>query len=194
MNRKLYNLLLEVWLPVVLVALWWYLSENSSSPFFPPLREILQVFNDTWIFERFGTDVVPSLKRFLEGFAIAVILGVSIGVLLGMTPLARKATAPTIDFLRSIPAVALVSVFIVMLGFGDLAKVTAIAFAAFFPILLNTIDGVRGVDPVQLDLARRVQDPLASEDREDHPPRREPADLRRAEDQPGGGTARDGVQ
>ncbi len=154
MNRKLYNLLLEVWLPVVLVALWWYLSENSSSPFFPPLREILQVFNDTWIFERFGTDVVPSLKRFLEGFAIAVILGVSIGVLLGMTPLARKATAPTIDFLRSIPAVALVSVFIVMLGFGDLAKVTAIAFAAFFPILLNTIDGVRGVDPVQLDLAR----------------------------------------
>ena len=103
----------------MLVALWWYLSENSSSPFFPPLREILQVFNDTWIFERFGTDVVPSLKRFLEGFAIAVILGVSIGVLLGMTPLARKATAPTIDFLRSIPAVALVSVFIVMLGFGD---------------------------------------------------------------------------
>jgi ABC-type nitrate/sulfonate/bicarbonate transport system permease component len=154
MRKRLLDIALEAWLPVVLVALWWYLSENSSSPFYPPLREILQVFEDTWVFERFGTDVVPSMKRFVEGFAIAVVLGVSIGLLLGLTPLARRATAPTIDFLRSIPAVALVSVFIVLLGFGDLAKVTAIAFAAFFPILLNTIDGVRGVDPVQLDLAR----------------------------------------
>jgi ABC-type nitrate/sulfonate/bicarbonate transport system permease component len=154
MRRRLLDIGLEIWLPITLVVLWWYLSENSSSPFFPPLREILQVFADTWVFERFGTDVVPSLTRFLEGFAVAVVLGVSIGLVLGLLPLARRATAPTIDFLRSIPAVALVSVFIVLLGFGDIAKVTAIAFAAFFPILLNTIDGVRGVDPVQLDLAR----------------------------------------
>ena len=49
-----------------------------------------------------------------------------------------------------------------MLGFGDLAKVTAIAFAAFFPILLNTIDGVPRRRPVlQLDLARAYKDPLA---------------------------------
>jgi ABC-type nitrate/sulfonate/bicarbonate transport system permease component len=154
MKRRVANVALEIWLPIVLVAAWWYFSENSSNPFYPPLSEILQVFEDTWLFERFGTDVVPSLMRFVEGFAIAVVLGVGVGLALGLVPLARRAAAPTIDFLRSIPAVALVSVFIVLLGFGNLAKVTAIAFAAFFPILLNTIDGVRGVDPVQLDLAR----------------------------------------
>jgi ABC-type nitrate/sulfonate/bicarbonate transport system permease component len=154
MKRRVANIALEIWLPIVLVAAWWYFSENSDNPFYPPLSEILQVFEDTWLFERFGTDVVPSLMRFVEGFAIAVALGVGLGLVLGLVPLARRAAAPTIDFLRSIPAVALVSVFIVLLGFGNLAKVTAIAFAAFFPILLNTIDGVRGVDPVQLDLAR----------------------------------------
>ncbi|HJU47171.1 MAG TPA: ABC transporter permease [Gaiellaceae bacterium] len=154
MKRRVANVALEIWLPIVLVAAWWYFSENSSNPFYPPLSEILQVFEDTWLFERFGTDVVPSLMRFVEGFVIAVVLGVGVGLALGLVPLARRAAAPTIDFLRSIPAVALVSVFIVLLGFGNLAKVTAIAFAAFFPILLNTIDGVRGVDPVQLDLAR----------------------------------------
>ena len=154
MRRRISTIILEAWLPITLVLGWWFISEDSTNPFFPPLRKILTVFRETWLFDRVGTDLVPSLTRFLEGFAVAVVLGVSIGLLLGLTPVVRRALTPTLDFLRSIPAVALVSVFIVLLGFGNLAKVTAIAFAAFFPILLNTIDGVRSVDPIQLDLAR----------------------------------------
>ena len=101
-----------------------------------------------------GLDLLPSVERFVEGIALAVAFGVTIGLVLGLWPLGRRATAPTIDFLRSIPAPALISVMIVLLGFGDGMKVSAIAFAAFFPTLLNTIDGVRGVDPHQLEMAR----------------------------------------
>ena len=154
MKRRLGLIGLEIWLPLGLVCAWWFLTEGTSSPFFPPLRKILIAFNDTWLFERFGTDVVPSLTRFLEGFAIAIVLGVSVGLVLGLVPLLRRATGPGVDFLRSIPVTALVSVFIVLLGFGNLMKVSMIAFAAFFPILLNTIDGVRGVSPSQLEMAQ----------------------------------------
>jgi ABC-type nitrate/sulfonate/bicarbonate transport system permease component len=153
-RKRVGTIALEAWLPVTLVVGWWYISDDSTNPFFPPLRKILTVFRETWIFDRVRPDLIPSLTRFLEGFAIAVALGITCGLVLGLLPVVRRALNPTLDFMRSIPAVALVSVFIVLLGFGNLAKVTAIAFAAFFPILLNTVDGVRSVDPIQLDLAR----------------------------------------
>ncbi len=157
MTRRLRALLLEVWLPVVGIALWWYLSDDSTSPFFPPLRRIVEAFRDNWLFARVDTDLVPSLTRFVEGFLIATVVGVLVGLLLGLWPLARRALAPTIDFLRSIPAPALISVMILLIGFGDGMKIAAIALASTFPILLNTIDGVRGVEPQQLDMARVYQ-------------------------------------
>jgi ABC-type nitrate/sulfonate/bicarbonate transport system permease component len=153
-TRRLRTILLEVWLPVVGIALWWFLSDDSTSPFFPPLRRIVEAFRDNWLFARIDTDLVPSLTRFVEGFLIAVVVGVLLGLVLGLWPLGRRALAPTIDFLRSIPAPALISVMILLIGFGDGMKVAAIALASTFPILLNTIDGVRGVEPQQLDMAR----------------------------------------
>jgi ABC-type nitrate/sulfonate/bicarbonate transport system permease component len=153
-TRRLGSLGLELWLPVTAVAAWWFLSEDSTSPFFPPLRRIVQAFEDNWVFERVDTDLLPSLGRFGAGLAIAVVAGVVVGLLLGLWTPARRATAPVVDFLRSIPAPALISIMILLLGFGNGMKVSAIAFASFFPILLNTIDGVRGVEPQQLDMAR----------------------------------------
>jgi sulfonate transport system permease protein len=153
-TRRLRTILLEVWLPVIGIALWWVLSDDSTSPFFPPLRRIAEAFRDNWLFARIDTDLVPSLTRFVEGFLIATVVGVLLGLVLGLWPLARRALAPTIDFVRSIPAPALISVMILLIGFGDGMKVAAIALASTFPILLNTIDGVRGVEPQQLDMAR----------------------------------------
>ncbi len=154
MTRRLMNVGLEVWLPVTLVTGWWYLSEDSTSPFFPPLRRIVDAFEANWLFERIEPDLVPSLIRFGGGLAIATLAGVVVGLLLGLWTPARRATAPVVDFLRSIPAPALISIMILLLGFGDTMKVSAIALASFFPILLNTIDGVRGIEPQQLDMAR----------------------------------------
>jgi ABC-type nitrate/sulfonate/bicarbonate transport system permease component len=145
---------LEAWVPVLAIAFWWYFSERSNSPFFPSLRVILDVFQDTWIFERVRPDLVPSLLRFLAGFALAIVSGVVVGLALGLWSSARRASMPTVDFLRSVPVTTLASAFIIILGFSHSMKIAFIAWAAFFPILLNTIDGVRGVEPAQLDMAR----------------------------------------
>jgi ABC-type nitrate/sulfonate/bicarbonate transport system permease component len=153
-TRRLRTILLEVWLPIIGIAIWWLWSDGSTSPFFPPLRRIVEAFRDNWLFARVDTDLVPSLTRFIEGVLIATVVGVLLGLVLGLWPLARRALAPSIDFLRSIPAPALISVMILLIGFGDGMKVAAIALASTFPILLNTIDGVRGVEPQQLDMAR----------------------------------------
>ena len=154
MKRRAGLLAVEILTPVALFAAWWFLSVNSTNPFLPPLQRMVQVFRETWTAQRFAEDVIPSLIRFGAGFLIATVAGIIFGLLLGLWPPARHATAPTIDFLRSIPAPALISVMIILFGFGNGMKITAIAFASFFPVLLNTIDGVRGVEPLQLEMAK----------------------------------------
>jgi ABC-type nitrate/sulfonate/bicarbonate transport system permease component len=154
MYRRLSVVLLEVWLPIALIACWWYFTEDSTSFWFPPLRKIMMAFQQVWLFDQFSSDFIPSLIRFVEGLIISSALGIAVGLVLGLWTSGRRALMPTIDFARSIPATALVSTWIVLLGFGSLMKVTAIVWIAFFPVLLNTIDGVRAVEPLQLEMAR----------------------------------------
>lgn len=153
-RRRLSELALEAWLPVALALVWWFTSAHSTTIFFPPLRKILIEFRHTWFFSHATSDLVPSLWRFALGFVLAIVFGVAIGVYLGMRPLARRLTLPTVDFLRAVPITTLAPAFVIMLGFSNQMKFAFIAYAAFFPILLNTIDGVRGVDDLQRDMGR----------------------------------------
>jgi ABC-type nitrate/sulfonate/bicarbonate transport system permease component len=141
-------------LPVVAVLVWWFASLDNTSPFFPPLKSILAAFADLWLFDRVGSDVVPSLVRMFAGYGIAVVVGIGVGVVLGRLPMVLRAVNPALQFLRALPATALVPVSIVLLGIGDAPKIVLIAFVSLFPILLNTIDGVRNVDPVLEDVTR----------------------------------------
>lgn len=154
MAAQLRNAIVMLGIPVGAIVAWWFLSLNSSSPFFPPLQEIVATFRETWLFAHFGSDIVPSLQRLLAGYGLAIGVGVSVGVLLGRIRVFQDALNPLVQFGRSIPATAMVPVGIALLGIGDLPKILLIAFVAQFPILLNTIDGVRGVEPGLEDVAR----------------------------------------
>jgi ABC-type nitrate/sulfonate/bicarbonate transport system permease component len=140
--------------PVAGAVAWWLLTADGNSLYFPPLSEILSEFREIWLFRRFGSDVVPSLVRMACGYWIAVIVGVSAGVLLGRSPTLARALNPPIQFGRAIPTTALVPLTISLLGFGAMPKIWLIAFACVFPILLNTIDGVRSVPAGLEDVAR----------------------------------------
>jgi ABC-type nitrate/sulfonate/bicarbonate transport system permease component len=146
--------LLEVTVPVLALVIWAVASAGSDTYYFPPLTDIVETFADTWLFERVGSDVVPSLLRMGSGYAIAVVVAISAGLLLGMSRRARRAAAPIVEFLRAIPPPALLPFAILVIGVGDSMKVFIIAFVCVWPILLNTIDGVTGVDPTLRDTTR----------------------------------------
>jgi ABC-type nitrate/sulfonate/bicarbonate transport system permease component len=145
---------LEVTVPLAALVLWAVLSANSDTYYFPPLTDILETFADTWLFERVGSDVVPSLARMGAGYAIAVVVAIGAGLLLGLSRRARIATGPIVEFLRAIPPPALLPFAILVIGVGNSMKVFIIAFVCIWPVLLNTIDGVRGIDPTLEDTTR----------------------------------------
>lgn len=141
-------------LPVVLVAVWWVTSAGSTSYFYPPLRTIAGQFGTQWLGPRLATDVVPSLGRLLAGYALATVAGVAAGVLIGLSRRLRLAAEPVLEFLRAVPPPVLVPVLLLIVGIGDTTKLVIIAAGCVWPILLNTVQGVRSVDPVLDDSAR----------------------------------------
>jgi ABC-type nitrate/sulfonate/bicarbonate transport system permease component len=146
MRSRALSVVLEIAVPLALLALWAVWSSGSDTYYFPPLTDILQTFADTWVFERVGSDVVPSLVRLGLGYGIAVAVAVAVGLALGLSTPLRRATDPIVQFLRAIPPPALLPFGILVLGVGTSMKVFIIAFVCLWPVLLNTIDGVAGVD------------------------------------------------
>lgn len=153
-REKLRTFALNALVPVVVVVGWWWWSRDSGSVYFPPLTAILESLWDVWVQERFASDVVPSLRRMFAGYALAIILGIAVGVVLARVHVLGRALNPLVQFSRSIPPVALVPVAVLLLGIGDTMKIALIAFVCFFPVLLNTIDGVRAVNQTLEDMAR----------------------------------------
>ena len=145
---------LEVTVPILVLVIWGLASANSKTYYFPPLTKILSTFRKTWLFDRVGSDVVPSLERMAGGYAIAAAVAIALGLLLGLSPRTRRAAAPIVEFLRAIPPPALLPFAILVIGVGTSMKVFIIAFVCLWPILLNTMDGVMGVDPTLRETAR----------------------------------------
>jgi ABC-type nitrate/sulfonate/bicarbonate transport system permease component len=145
----------EIAVPVAILLAWQVWSANAQNQYFPRLSTILVEFQDMWLFSEFDTHVVPSLVRIAAGFGIAVVLGVGLGIPIGLSQLTRSLAMPHIEYWRSMPPPALLPISIVLLkDIGDKQKISLIAFFCLFPVLLNTIDGVRGIDPTLLDTAR----------------------------------------
>jgi ABC-type nitrate/sulfonate/bicarbonate transport system permease component len=153
-TRRVLELALEIAVPIALVAILWAWTAQSTTFYYPPLSDVLERFRDTWVFERFGSDVWPSLRRMAIGYGVAVVIAVLLGTALGSSRWLRRACSPIVEFLRSIPPPALLPFAIVVIGVGDDMKVFIIAFVCLWPVLLNTIDGIQGIDPTLREIAR----------------------------------------
>lgn len=151
------NVAWELWLPIVLIIAWLVLSAGSTSFYFPSLTNIMDKFVEIWFFDGIAIDLLPSLGRIFMGFGCALIVGVLGGVGLGLLRRTEEAFRPLLEFLRSTPGVALLPIATLFLGIGQEMKVFMIALACMWPILLNTIDGVRSVEPVLLQAAKSYQ-------------------------------------
>jgi NitT/TauT family transport system permease protein len=101
-----------------------------------------------------SSEIGATLESYAEGLALAIGLGVVLGVVLGSSRTLLDAFSVVIEFLRPIPGVALIPLAILFLGLGVSMRRWVIAYAALWPILINTLYGVRGVDRILHDVAR----------------------------------------
>ncbi len=145
------------WLFVVFVALLVEVGvrafdyEQSIAPPSSTLRALYSRLADGTLSGEIGV----TLHAYLEGLALAILIGVTAGVLIGSSRTLLDASSVVIEFLRPIPAVALIPLAIVLFGtFGIAAHRFVVVFAAVWPILINTIYGVRGTDRMLHDVAR----------------------------------------
>ncbi|MBA0126645.1 ABC transporter permease subunit [Haloechinothrix sp. YIM 98757] len=141
-------------LPAVLVGIWWLATAGSTSVYWPPLSTVLETFAPTWLEGRLTSDVLPSLLRLAAGYALALALGTALGTVIGSWPTVRALTEPALEFFRAIPPPVLVPIFILFAGIGDGMKILVIMVGSVWPILLNTVEGVRSIDEVLRDTAR----------------------------------------
>lgn len=145
---------LLLWLPAVALLVWWFGTANSTNIYVPSLQMILETFARDWLGERFFTDALPSIGKFLAGFCIAAAGGILLGTMIGLSRRLGAALDPLIQFFRAIPPPALLPVALLLFGIGAPMNIAVIVIGAIWPTLLNTIDGVRSLDPQMQDMAR----------------------------------------
>jgi NitT/TauT family transport system permease protein len=122
----------------------------------PQPEDVVSGMGDLISSNGFWTDVRVTLTETLVGFGIALVLGISLGTLLGRVVWLEQALRPVIVASQVVPKVALIPLFIIWFGFGMTSKIIIVALLAFFPILLNVILGVRSVDTGQRDVMRSL--------------------------------------
>jgi len=124
--------------------------------FLPPLSEVLA---DWWQLLRSGQlweHTEASLIRSLSGFGLAIVLTIPLGLVIGWYRPVAKLVNPLLEIFRNTAALALLPVFVLILGLGETSKIAIITYACAWPILLNTISGVRTVDPLLIKSARSL--------------------------------------
>jgi len=154
MRRTLLSLAYALGLPIILILIWWLATLGTTSIFVPKPVPLITEFFETWIGDRFASDVLPSLGRFAAGTALAIVLGVLIGLLVGLSSGLRAFTEPVFEFFRATPPPVLIPILGLLMGVGDEMKIAVIVIGAIWPVLLNTVEGVRAADSVQTETSR----------------------------------------
>ncbi|TDC40319.1 ABC transporter permease [Micromonospora sp. KC213] len=138
---------------MLLLVVWGLVATRATSQFFPGPLTIAEAFVDTWVGPAFVEDVLPSLYRLGIGITASIVLGVAAGTVIGLVHWLRELLEPLLEFFRAIPPPVLIPVMMLLLGITDTMKVVVIVSGAVWPILLNTIEGVRATDSVMKETA-----------------------------------------
>jgi NitT/TauT family transport system permease protein len=142
-----------------IVFLWWFVTcEGLLNPkFLSPPQTVLTTLvfgvlpdGDIW------PEIGPSLRRGLEGFAIAAALGISAGIVVGSLTFLEKILAPILLFFRNLSILALFPVFLLFFGIGEESKIAIVAWASFWPIFITTTSAVKGVEQILINAARTL--------------------------------------
>jgi len=153
---------IEKFIPLLLVLIIWFMvtsNKNYTSVVFPKLSSVGLVFWNKLTDLSLLAAIGISLKRVLIGYLLAAVLGVSIGILVGLSDKVYTYLDLFIQILKPIPPIAWIPLTILWMGIGEPSKIFLIFLGGFFTILLNTIDGIRYIDKKLLEVGRVLETP-----------------------------------
>lgn len=161
MPERVQSVLLGIGFPIVLIVLWHQLVVMTGTRLVPTPYQVALMM---WDFSVGGihddafsgtiiTHLLASMQRVYGGFALAIVLGVPLGLLIGKVKVMRQLLDPTLSLLRPIPVTAWLPLSMIFFGLGPRSAVFLVFLGAFYPIVLNTIFGVRSVDPKLFEAA-----------------------------------------
>lgn len=126
----------------------------------PPASSVAYDIIALWTRPEFVPALLGTLTDSLLGVIFAAVIAIPLGLLIGIFPLLERTTRIVLDFGRSFPVVALLPIFVLIIGANATMKVVTIAIACFFPILLQTIYGARRLEPTVVDTVRSFRIPF----------------------------------
>ena len=142
---------------VLIFLLAWQLASRFGivdASFIPPFTRVVQAIIDGFTHGALLVNMLISLRRSAIGFGIAVVLAIPLGLFMGTFLRFERFIDALVQMFRQTSALAIYPIFILLLGLGETSKISIICWAAFFPLLLNTISGVKRVDSRLIEMAR----------------------------------------
>ena len=145
------------------VLVWQLATALAKAPYFPTPFSIAQAIQKLWLSgpashlfltASVGNDIAPSIARVLGGWAISCVAGIVLGIAIGLSPLLTDYTGTLFAFIRALPPVMMIPVFMVLFHIGTPMQLATIISGAVWPVLLNAVDGARSVEQTNLDVAR----------------------------------------
>lgn len=130
-------------------------SQQWTSPIFSPVPSLIAASLASVVMTgEIVPPVLATLGLFLAGYLLACVAGVALGLLIGYSRAVYSLLEPLLELLRPIPKPALLPPLILLFGLGAPMKIAIVFLGALFPVLINTVQGVRSTDPVLIDVAR----------------------------------------
>jgi NitT/TauT family transport system permease protein len=147
--------------PIALVGLWWVATHNHPNGLIPPPNLVVRELGDAAGLlgnndEFSGSlweNLITSASRVFGGFFLSAALGISLGMLIGRLAILQRLLDSTLQMLRPIPVTAWQPLFLILFGLGSRSATLLVALGCFYPILVNTIFGVRSVEPRLIEAA-----------------------------------------
>lgn len=157
---KKVKLLSQNLLAIIVFLLIWEIAPRiglADPVFIPPVSVVFKALGELIVSGELLKHTSISFERAFAGFAIATVLAIPLGFIVGWFRTVEKYIDPLLQTLRQLPVLALFPVFILLFGIGEVSKIAIIALSAFWSIFLNTVNGVKNVDPLLVKSARSMR-------------------------------------
>lgn len=145
--------------PLVILGIWFLLTSLGivSPLFLPSLPNLGKELYSQLILGKILPDIATTMYRVIIGFALGFLVGVPVGILMGFSEKIYASIELVIDFFRSLPAMALFPLFMLIFGLGDKAKISIAFYATFLFMVINTIYGVKSCKETRIMAARTMR-------------------------------------